>query len=137
MYISLFSGISIFLFCRIESSSFTGELLYILLQETVPEKLFNYDYRSHLLKSTAMTFKFKKTFVIFAFHYFIIFLFYIINGIEFHHLLGPLIYPSRTGHAEIAQLLHSQPGIEINCKDISIYNNHSSHFLFVSHIISI
>ena len=32
----------------------------------------------------------------------------------------PLLFASKNGHTEIVQLLLSQPGIEINCKDIWI-----------------
>ena len=42
----------------------------------------------------------------------------------------PLIYASYQGHLEIVDLLLSQPGIEINCKSISIQNIHTIHLIF-------
>ena len=54
-------------------------------------------------------------------------------GIKIQYIFGtPLIYASGNGDKEIVQSLLSQPGIEINRKDIKYKDNYYYFDLFVS-----
>lgn len=55
----------------------------------------------------------------FRINYFKLFKLSIIHGIEFQLINDtPLLNASKSGYTDIVRLLLSQPGIEINCKNL-------------------
>ena len=93
-------------------------LLYCQQHKQVTLKLFNFYYPRQALKLTAQILKSKIIYNI-KMNRLIIFPLAIIYGIEFKDInYSPLISASQNGHTEVVRLLLSQPGIEINHKNI-------------------